>query len=242
MSFYASALGLLAGCALEVGRLALANCRRMERVRAGPGARFDRTSLKGSSAAELCYDGAIGEAMGVSGSVLESLKARVMVKGNDGFHTRGPDAGVAGMHALSSLTEAPFLPMDAQVIDLSGIDDLSEWGLKGSRSLAAVILSKRVTALPVGFFFDCFRLASVNIAECRALVRLGRWCFAYCASLRRLGLPSSLEIIEASAFYESALDCVMLDDARRLTECHLSFCVWMREVRIHTAYRGAWTL
>jgi hypothetical protein len=243
MAFYASSLGRFAACAVDEAELALAGCRRLRRLNAGPKANFDRTCLEGSSLVELCYDGVLEEAQMIFGEILAGLKREVHVRARDGVRVQKARAEVNGIHTLSSLAEAPVLAMDARVIILSDVDDLSERGLSGSRSLASVILSTRVVALPEGFFADCFRLKSVNIAECRALVQIGDACFSRCASLCNLSFPSSLEIIGPFALYESALNRVVLDDTRVLEGCDLSGCVWMRELRIPVRYRdvcGVW--
>jgi hypothetical protein len=238
MSFYASAIEQWAACAVDVDHLALAGCRRLRRLSVGPGAKFDVTCLEGSGPMELCYDGNLDEAPAIFGEVLAGLKGEVLMQASNGVHVRKGKVEMDGVHTLSNVAEAPVLRMDARVIILSEVDDLSERGLRGSRSLASVILSKSAAALPNGFFAECLRLASLNIAECRSLVRIGNQCFMRCASLRHLSFPSSLRIIGESAFWESALDSAMLDDARALEGCDLSGCLWMREVRIPAGYRG----
>jgi hypothetical protein len=130
-SFYASALEQWAACAVDVGHLALAGCRRLRSLGAGPGAKFDGTCLEGSGPVELCYDGVLSEARAVFEDVLSGLKGEVFLRARTGAHVQKPGIEVGGVHTLSIFAEAPVLPIDVRMIILSEIDDLPDRGWLG---------------------------------------------------------------------------------------------------------------
>lgn len=67
--------------------------------------------------------------------------------------------------------------------------------------LKTVRFHKRLERIGPGAFSNCCLLTEVDLTENEDLIHIEQRCFEDCASLERVGLPSSIETIGAYAFY-----------------------------------------
>ena len=72
-----------------------------------------------------------------------------------------------------------------------------------------VVLSKNLTEIPRGAFFNCRFFEQVEIPEGVRVLR--RECFAHCHNLREVVIPSSMQSIKTSAFSQcESLETVII--------------------------------
>jgi hypothetical protein len=101
-----------------------------------------------------------------------------------------------------------------------------EGGAVAPRDVVSVMVDPSVTSIPANAFFQCKKLAEVEL--CEGLVEIGEHSFRWCShSITKINIPTSLRRINDMAFENSLRTPIRLhDDIESIGEFAFAFCIF----------------
>lgn len=159
-------------------------------------------------------------------------------------------AKVTGLRQIKSLPDGTFdRCRNLSIIDLSGIESLGEYCMRGTaiesvnlqslknwdsdvfvdcKLLENVVLPESITSIPVRAFYRCDKLSTIDLSHCTVI---GGGAFAECTSLTHIDL-SSVKVLESvkggyyggDDYYLSDVVIGSFTDSKNLTSVSLSCC------------------